>query len=150
MGYGEALLVQKLNDYFHSNRVCALAYRLKQSRFSGQLCDINVDSLDNNWYSAVEVKMKRGKKALNFNSDFTTDINGEHQLTRLIEYAKVSGRRPIIYLLCRMGVGRKVLRYSFDAHYIYNCYRNGITSIKAKDFDKYNIGWFDTNGEIYD
>ena len=144
MGYGEAPLVEALNSYFYSNRICALSYRLKQSRFSGQLCDINVDSRIYEWYLAVEVKMKRGKQALNFNSDFTTDMEGVHQLTRLIEYAKVSGRKPIVYLYCRMGAGKKVLKYSFDAHQLYAMYNNGCKSIKANQFEEYNIGWFDT------
>ena len=144
MGYGEAPLVETLNSHFYSNRICALSYRLKQSRFSGQLCDINVDSRIYEWYLAVEVKMKRGKQALNFNSDFTTDIHDVHQLTRLIEYAKVSGRKPIVYLYCRMGAGKKVLKYSFDAYQLYDWYKQGIKSIKANQFEEYNIGWFDT------
>jgi len=144
MGYGESTLVSSLNAHFNSKRICAIAYRLKQSRFAGQYTDINIDSRDDKWYLAIEVKMKRGKHALNFNSDFTTDIEGVHQLTRLIEYAKVSGRRAIIYLYCRMGQGKDVLKYTFDAKYIYALYKNGAKSLKANEFEQNNIGWFDT------
>lgn len=144
MGYGEAELVASLNDHFYDNRICALSYRLKQSRFATQLVDVNVDSRNPCWYLAVEVKMKRGKKALNFNSDFTTDIDGVHQMTRLMEYAKVSARKPIVYLLCRMGTGKKVLKYSFDAAKLYVMYKDGIKSLKANQFEEYNIGWYDT------
>ena len=144
MGYGERPLAKSLNEHFYSNHICAIAYRLKQSRFATQLVDVNVDSINDEWYLAIEVKMKRGKYALNFNDDFTIDKHGVHQMTRLMEYAKVSGRIPIVYLLCRMGADKKVLKYSFDATKLYAMHQDGIKSLKANQFEEYNIGWYDT------
>ena len=138
MGYNEGKLVDTLNAHFHTNGIEAIAYRQKQSRFSEQWVDITVDSLDSEWYLAVEVKSKRGRRALNFNSDFTTNKDGEHQLARMMSFCKLSGRTPYIVYYCRMGRGRPNEVYVLDGYELFLSYLNGNTSIKAKELSKYN------------
>jgi hypothetical protein len=139
MGHYENDLVVKLTNHFTAFDIDAIAYRNKQSRFSEQLCDINVDSILPEWYLAIEVKSKRGKRALNFQNDFTTDQDGTHQITRLYDFACLSGRSPLIVLCCRMGKGNPNKVYVFDAVDIYNRYMDGGTSILAKEYDDLHI-----------
>jgi len=143
MGYGESDVVDALNNYFDNNCINALSYRHKQGRFTDQWCDINVDSSDNRWYLALEIKSKRGKRALNFNNDFTTNKDGVHQLQRLIDYAMLTGRNPMIIVFCRMGRGRPNQIYTFDALDLWTLWNSGSKSLKAKEFDEYNTSYFD-------
>lgn len=140
MGYGESKFVDTLNAKFELDGINAIAYRQKQSRFAAQYCDVNVDSILPEYYLAVEIKAKRGKRALSFNHDFTTDINGQHQLDRQIDFARLSGRYPIVHLICRMGRGRENIEYTFRATDLKQLMDSGKTSILAREFDEYNKG----------
>ena len=140
MGYGESKFVDTLNAKFESDGINAIAYRQKQSRFAAQYCDVNVDSILPEYYLAVEIKAKRGKRALSFNHDFTTDINSQHQLDRQIEFARLSGRYPIVHLICRMGCGRENIEYTFRSSDLKQLMDSGKTSILARQFDEYNMG----------
>ncbi len=52
----EWALVSALNSFFEKDGIAAIAYRLKQSRFSGQFMDILVDSKIPEYYLAIECK----------------------------------------------------------------------------------------------
>ena len=140
MGYGESKFVDTMNAKFELDGINAIAYRQKQSRFAAQYCDVNVDSILPEYYLAVEIKAKRGKRALSFNHDFTTDINGHHQLDRQIEFAVLSGRYPIVHLICRMGRGRENIEYTFRSTDLKELMDSGSVSLLSKQFDEYNMG----------
>jgi len=67
----EWALVSALNSFFEKDGIAAIAYRLKQSRFSGQFMDILVDSKTPEYYLAIECKSldARKTKSLYFKSE---------------------------------------------------------------------------------
>ena len=62
MGDFEWALVHALNSFFEKDGIAAIAYRLKQSRFSGQFTDILVDSRIPEYYLAIECKSLDARK----------------------------------------------------------------------------------------
>lgn len=146
MGYGESPLVNRLNKHFDRKRIQAYAYRQPQVMRRAQKCDITVDSKKPDWFLAIEVKSRRGLNALNFDHDFQQeDDRKEHQLVRLCKFADNTGRRPIVYYVCRgAGKGNRNMYFSFDAYELLDHMNDGNHSIYAKDLPSWNIGWFDT------
>lgn len=139
IGFGESLVVNKLNRYYEKNKIQAYAYRNLQAKFREQPTDICVDSRTNNRFLAIEVKSKRGKRALNFKSDFTINKDNVHQLERQVEFATLTGRIPFVVLYCRQGRGKKVLIYVFDSRKLLKRMKTGTKSILSKEFDEFNI-----------
>ena len=149
MGYGEDALVRKLNNHFLKEKVKAFAYRHPQIRGRKQFCDVNVDSRRKAWYLAVEVKMISTMRPLNFRSDFKVaqwkngKMRYDHQLVRMVEYAKQTDREAIVYLIVKMN-GKNNKRYSFSAKKLLQWMKKGNASLSWKLYDEWNIGWFDT------
>ena len=139
-GHGEKDLTDALNAYFEYECIQAYAYRQKQGRGYSQNCDITVDSLHHAYYLAIEVKSMRGKRPLNFKSDFSVDKYGVHQLDRETDFADRTGRYAIVVLYCRMGSGRANEVYVFDSHLLNERRKDGHASVLPKDFEKYHIG----------
>ena len=139
-GHGERELVEELNAYFEYEGIQAYAYRQKQGRGYSQNCDITVDSLHHAYYLAIEVKSMRGKRPLNFKSDFSVDKHGTHQLDRETEFADKTGRYAIVYLVCRMGSGYAQEHYIFDSHTLNDLRHAGNASVRPKDFDSLHVG----------
>ena len=139
IGFGENIVVNKLNTYYQRNNIQAYAYRNLQAKFREQPTDICVDSRTNKRFMAIEVKSKRNKKALNFKSDFTINKDNVHQLERQVEFSRLTGRVPFIVLYCRQGRGKKVLIYVFDSKVLLKKMKAGDKSILAREFDEYNI-----------
>ena len=83
MGDFEWALVRALNSFFKKDGIAAIAYRLKQSRFSGQFTDILVDSRIPEYYLAIECKSldARKTKSLYFKQHFSFAA-GAHQMSR--------------------------------------------------------------------
>jgi len=103
----EWALVAALNSFFLSEKIEAIAYRLKQSRFVCQFADILVDSKHPEYYLAIECKSldARKTKALYFKQHFSTAA-GAHQLDRETEFLERSGRQGILAVELRHGAGR--------------------------------------------
>lgn len=98
-------LVKSFNAFFDEESVKAVAYRRKQHRFSSQVVDILVDSLNPNFYLAVEnksISTAKGANSLYFSQHF-----GNDQVTRLNEFLKQSGRTGFLAVELRRGTGRK-------------------------------------------
>ena len=72
MGDFEWALVNSLNSFFEKDGIAAIAYRLKQSRFSGQLMDILVDSKIPEYYLAIECKSLDARKTNRSTSSSTS------------------------------------------------------------------------------
>lgn len=138
-GYGEDKVCRCLNKHFMENQITAFAFRLKQYKYAKQYTDIIVDSLSPDYFMALEVKSKRGKYALNFNSDFTIDEHTkEHQLDRQCEFSRRTGRIAYVVLYCRQGAGKPVLCYVFESSTLKHLKDSGKVSILASEFDEYN------------
>src|SRR5512137_2594644 len=102
----EWALVSALNSFFEKDGIAAIAYRLKQSRFSGQFMDILVDSKIPEYYLAIECKSldARKTKTLYFKQHFSLAA-GDHQLARESKFITQSGRQGILAVELRHGAG---------------------------------------------
>ena len=107
MGDFEWALVNSLNSFFEKDGIAAIAYRLKQSRFSAQFMDILVDSKIPEYYLAIECKSldARKTKSLYFKQHFSLAA-GSHQMTRETEFITRSGRQGILAVELRYGAGK--------------------------------------------
>ena len=107
MGDFEWALVNALNSFFEKDGIAAIAYRLKQSRFSGQFMDILVDSKIPEYYLAIECKSldARKTKSLYFKQHFSLAA-GAHQMTRETDFITRSGRQGILAVELRYGAGK--------------------------------------------
>ncbi|AKB52238.1 hypothetical protein MSBRW_2985 [Methanosarcina barkeri str. Wiesmoor] len=104
----EHMLVNSFNAYIEENGIRAISYRLKQHRFTPQFLDVLVDSLNPDLYLGIECKsisVEKGAKALYFSQHFTVDKNGIHQIERISNYLKKSGRRGFLAVELRLGPG---------------------------------------------
>ncbi len=104
----ERVLVQSFNRYFEENDIKGIAHRLKQHRFTPQFLDVLVDSLHPDYYLGIECKsisVDKGAKALYFTQHFTTDKHGAHQIDRISDFLRRSGRTGFLAVELKMGVG---------------------------------------------
>ncbi|MBW6519068.1 MAG: hypothetical protein K0A89_11285 [ANME-2 cluster archaeon] len=105
----ERHLVKSFNLYFEENRLKGIAFRLKQHRFTHQFLDVIVDSLHPDYYLGIECKSistDKGAKTLYFTQHFTTDKDGAHQVDRMSDYLRLSGRKGFLAVELRQGVGK--------------------------------------------
>lgn len=110
----ERELVRSFNTSFERSRIDGIAYRIKQHRFSSQALDILVDSLNPDYYLGIECKSvstKKGASALYFTQHFSTDKNGTHQIERIDEFLKKSGRTGFLAVELRRGAGKSRKAY---------------------------------------
>ncbi|MHC1631657.1 MAG: hypothetical protein ACXQT4_05125 [Methanotrichaceae archaeon] len=116
-------LTAALNSFFEKMNIKAIAYRLKQSRYTSQVVDVLVDSPHPEYYQAIECKSldARKTKMLYFSQHFSTlsrealsvspckagkKQKGVHQIERADEFLSKSGRRGILAVELRRGPGR--------------------------------------------
>ncbi|AKB86059.1 hypothetical protein [Methanococcoides methylutens] len=104
----ERELVHSFNTFFEENNVRGIAHRLKQHRFTPQFLDVLVDSLNPDYYIGIECKsisVEKGANALYFTQHFTVDKNGAHQIDRISDFLRRSGRTGFLAVELRMGTG---------------------------------------------
>jgi len=126
MGDFEWALVNSLNSFFQREGLNAIAYRLKQSRFSSQFMDILVDSRNPEYYLALECKSldARKTKSLYFKQHFSS-AGGKHQLARETEFLVRSGRQGILAVELRHGGGRPRTAHLVPWGQIFQIYKEG-------------------------
>ncbi len=110
----ERELVRSFNHSFRERHIDAIAYRMKQHRFSQQTLDILVDSQDRRYYLGIECKsisLSKGLSALYFSQHFTVDKKGEHQVAKMNSFIRQSGRRGFLAVELRMGSGKPKVAY---------------------------------------
>lgn len=98
-------LVNSFNEFFEDENVRAVAYRRKQHRFSSQVVDVLVDSLNPDFYLAIEnksISTAKGAGSLYFSQHFS-----ESQVPRLSDFLERSGRRGFLAVELKRGTGRK-------------------------------------------
>jgi len=104
----ERILVKSFNNSFKETETLSLAYRLKQSIFASQWLDILVDSANPDLYMGIECKsisVEKGATALYFKQHFTVDKKGVHQVERISEFLRQSGRKGFLAVELRLGGG---------------------------------------------
>lgn len=103
----ERALVKAFNRYFKENDIDGIAYRRKQHKFSDQFLDILVDSQEPRFYLGIENKSVKSSscKKLYFTQHFSNS-NGTHQIEKITEFLKRSGRKGYLALELRRGRGK--------------------------------------------
>ncbi len=104
----ERKIVQSFNFFFEKENIRGIAHRVKQHRFTPQFLDVLVDSLDPDYYLGIECKsisVEKGASALYFTQHFTMDKNGTHQIDRISDFLRKSGRSGYLAVELRMGSG---------------------------------------------
>jgi hypothetical protein len=124
----ERELVRSFNDYFSENSLDAIAYRMKQHRFSQQMLDVLVDSADRRLYLGIECKSistGKGATALYFSQHFSINKRGEHQATKMQEFIQKSGRVGYLAVELRMGSGKSKAAYFITWPHVWRRYTEG-------------------------
>jgi hypothetical protein len=110
----ERELVRSFNAFFGQRGIEAIAYRMKQHRFSQQMLDVLVDSSDRRLYLGIECKSispSKGATALYFSQHFSVNKRGEHQAAKMQEFLRKSGRTGYLAVELRMGSGKSKAAY---------------------------------------
>jgi hypothetical protein len=136
----EANLVRSLNSFFMEQKIKAFAFRQYQVKFGlGQVADILCDSLDKRFYSMIEAKSmdtSTGVKTFNFKSRFDESKEG-FQLARENAFCELTGRKGILALELRNGVGKSRDCYFIPLCEVYDLWKSGEKSLKMKDIISY-------------
>ncbi|CAD7774771.1 hypothetical protein AIOGIFDO_01656 [Candidatus Methanoperedenaceae archaeon GB37] len=124
----EHTLKKSFNEFFIENNIRGICHRLKQSPFETQLVDLLVDSLDPDYYLAIECKSIDATKtnALYFTQHFTIDRNNLHQVARISDFLYRSGRRGLLAVELRLGSGRKKNAYMIPWREVVERFNNGV------------------------
>lgn len=132
----EWALAAALNAFFKKDGIPAIAYRLKQSRFSTQFMDILVDSKIPEYYLAIECKSLDARKtrSLYFKQHFSTAA-GAHQLARETEFITLSGRQGILAVELRYGAGKSRTAHLVPWGQIYQRFSAGKAGLSLRDIE---------------
>ena len=136
MGDFEWALVRALNSFFEKDGIAAIAYRLKQSRFSGQFTDILVDSRIPEYYLAIECKSLDARKtgSLYFKQHFSFAAGG-HQMSRETDFCARSGRQGILAVELRRGAGKARTAHLVPWGQIFQSYQAGAAGLSLRDIE---------------
>lgn len=105
----ERELVRCLNNYFEKENIRAIAYRRKQHRFSSQFIDVLVDSIDPDYYLAIEnksISTRKGTEKLYFSQHFSNN-----QLKEINNFLRKSGRTGYLAIELKRGKGKSRLAF---------------------------------------
>ena len=132
----EYALTHALNTFFEKDGIAAIAYRLKQSRFSTQFMDILVDSKIPEYYLAIECKSLDARKtrSLYFKQHFSLAAGG-HQMARETEFITRSGRQGILAVELRHGAGKARTAHLVSWGQVYRCFADGKPGLSLQDIE---------------
>jgi hypothetical protein len=137
----ERELVKSFNIFFSAHHINGIAYRIKQHRFSAQILDVLVDSLDPKYYLGIECKSistDKGTSALYFTQHFSVDKSGAHQIVKIDEFLKKSGRRGYLAIELRKGSGRAKIAYLIEWNAVMKRYRSNQLGFGVSELDDFN------------
>ncbi|MGZ4912831.1 MAG: hypothetical protein ACXVI3_04875 [Halobacteriota archaeon] len=137
----ERELVKSFNDSFNERRIDAIAYRVKQHRFSQQMLDILVDSHDRQFYLGIECKSvspRKGLPALYFSQHFTVDKKGDHQVAKMNSFIKRSGRSGFLAVELRMGSGKSKAAHFVPWPLVWERYNAGQPGFPIRELESIN------------
>ncbi len=134
----ERELVKAFNRFFDENGVNGIAYRRKQHRFSSQFCDVLVDSEHPQYYLAIENKSIKTAAAnkLYFSQHFSESDNG-HQVDRISDFVKRSGRRGYLAVELKRGRGKPRKAYMIPWDALQRRYESNAVGIPITDLDRF-------------
>jgi hypothetical protein len=132
----EWALTNALNAFFEKDGIAAIAYRLKQSRFSTQFMDILVDSKTPEYYLAIECKSLDARKtrSLYFKQHFSMAAGG-HQMARETQFITRSGRQGILAVELRHGAGKARTAHLVPWGQIYQSFEAGKAGLSLRDIE---------------
>jgi hypothetical protein len=136
----ERQLVKSFNTYFKENGIKGIAFRLKQHRFTHQYLDVIVDSLHPDYYLGIECKSistDKGAKALYFTQHFTTDKQGSHQVDRMSEYLRLSGRKGFLAVELRQGAGKGRVAFAIPWKVVADRFESGANGFKVEEIREF-------------
>ncbi len=134
----ERELVNAFNKYFEEENIQGIAHRMKQHRFSSQLCDVLVDSSHETFYLAIENKSIKTKSTnkLYFTQHFSTSENG-HQVERITRFLEKSGRKGYLAVELKRGRGRPRKAYMVPWSELLTAYNNDETGLHIDEIKQY-------------
>lgn len=126
----ENQLVHAFNDLAESEDVAAVAYRVKQAKYTGQWCDVLVDSSRDDLYLAVENKSLKtdNRKKLYFTQHFS-EKDGMHQVEHFTQFLEKSGRTGFLGLEVRHGRGTPKQAFLLPWRVVRERFRDGDTGL---------------------
>lgn len=131
----ERELVNSFNLFYFNNKIRAFAFRLNQGLYyNEQLSDFLSDSLNKDYYFAVEAKSINSfkYKTFNFKSRFS-----EGQLFREVKYCDLVGRQHFTAIELREGRGKLRTCHFIKSKEIIKMINNGEKSLKIDDIKNY-------------
>lgn len=146
----ERQLVKSFNSYFKEKGIKGIAFRLKQHRFTHQYIDVIVDSLHPDYYLGIECKSistDKGTKVLYFTQHFTTDKQGVHQVDRMSEYLRLSGRKGFLAVELRQGAGRRRTAFAIPWRVVAERFEANKSGFKVDEIRKFPE--IERNGSFY-
>lgn len=134
----ERELVNAFNDYFSQEEIDGIAHRMKQHRFSSQLCDVLVDSQHETFYLAIENKSIKTKSTnkLYFTQHFSTSDNG-HQIKRITNFLRKSGRKGYLAVELKRGRGKPRKAYMIPWEHVLRRYQGDETGLHIDEIKEY-------------
>jgi len=136
----ERHLVKSFNIFFQENGIKGIAFRLKQHRFTHQFLDVIVDSLHPDYYLGIECKSistDKGAKVLYFTQHFTTDKQGAHQVDRMSDYLRLSGRKGFLAVELRQGVGKGRVAFAIPWNVVSERFEDGGKGFKVDEIREF-------------
>jgi hypothetical protein len=136
----ERQLVKSFNIFFKENGIKGIAFRLKQHRFTHQFLDVIVDSLHPDYYLGIECKSistGKGAKTLYFTQHFTTDKQGAHQVDRMSDYLRLSGRKGFLAVELRQGVGKGRVAFAIPWNVVSGRFEDGGKGFKVDEIREF-------------
>ena len=137
----ERELVKSFNAFFKERSIDAIAYRMKQHRFSQQMLDVLVDSSDPELYLGIECKSispSKGATDLYFSQHFSVDKKGDHQVAKMQEFLKRSGRIGYLAVELRMGSGKSKTAYFISWPDVWRRYSSGQAGFSTEEIRRNN------------
>ncbi len=127
-------LVDAFNRYFEDNHTDGIAYRRKQHRFSSQFLDVLVDSEDPNFYMGIEGKSLKteSNNTLYFSQHFS-EANDTHQVPRISDFLRRSGRRGFLAVELRRGTGKPRKAFLIPWEVIDRKFETGAVGLPVED-----------------
>jgi Holliday junction resolvase len=132
----ERELVKSFNEFFEKSDIDAIAYRMKQHRFSQQMLDVLVDSSDQQFYLGIECKSispSKGATSLYFSQHFSVDKKGEHQVAKMNEFLRKSGRTGYVAVELKMGSGKSKAAYFIAWPEVWKRYSEGHSGFSIEE-----------------
>ena len=130
----ERSLVNSFNNFFEEEQIEGIAHRKKQHRFSSQLCDVLVDSPHETFYLAIENKsIKTSSSQKLYFSQHFSDTEEGHQVERITDFVKRSGRKGYLAVELKRGRGRQRKAYMVRWDEVWRMYSQGQSGIHLEE-----------------